>query len=130
MKILRAVMVAVPCAAVLGAAAWLIGTEASAPHRDGRGVLDFATASRPMGTPASFADMVQVIKPAVIGVRTKAAEDLDAHGLASPMDRFGQFQPPKTEPPTVKRPRVRRPRVNRILVRDWRRSGLPMHGRS
>jgi serine protease Do len=77
-------------AVVLGAlvgvsAARVLTSQSPTPH-----LWQTSVAAQPSSAPASFADVVDAVKPAVIGVQTRLAVNLDDSGPQSPRDRFSR----------------------------------------
>jgi serine protease Do len=108
MKARHATIIALPCALIVGTTAFLAGslfTPRAERHDLIRSVIGPERIMRnPAGGQTGFADVVDVVRPAVIGIRTKVAA---GSGSASPLDRFGRLEP-KNEPNKPADPNAKR----------------------
>ena len=92
-------------AVVLGAlagvsAARVLTSQSPTPH-----LWPTSVAAQPSSAPASFADVVDAVKPAVIGVQTRVTVNLDDRGPQSPRDRFSRrFGAPHLPDSPARRP--------------------------
>src|SRR6185503_10344286 len=97
MKARHAMTVALPCVLFAGATIFLAGS-LWIPHGESHGLLRFVGTSQRIEHSArgqtGFADVVERVRPAVIGIRTKVAASA---GPTSPLGRFGQLDEPKNE---------------------------------